>query len=224
MNPYRHLTIIGIIVLAAIVFAGDESTGASFADRYGAVPSLIVPAFRELMAGNVGLPALKPLLRLATSLFLHGSPEHIIYNMVFLWTFGYLTSEYLGQWRALAVFLVCGICGNIAQVALEPDSTIPIIGASGAISGFAGVYLGLALRWQLPWSEVWPLAYPVPPIRLGAFALVGFAGDVFFLTNRDQGIAYGAHVGGFLAGLAIALAVTAIYPTLQSYNRAGLRT
>jgi membrane associated rhomboid family serine protease len=154
-----------------------------------------------------------------SAIFLHGSPEHIIYNMVFLWTFGYLASLYLGQWWALAIFFICGVCGNILQVFLNADSPIPIIGASGAISGFTGVYLGLALQWQLPNAEVWPLAHPVAPFQLGAFAVLGFLGDVFFLRDHTQNIAFGAHVGGFIAGLLIATLIATRYKSLSGYQQ-----
>jgi membrane associated rhomboid family serine protease len=221
MNPDRHPSIFGIIIASAIVFAGERLRETSFAEDYGAVPAVIAPAFRALVHGDVSVSVAKSLSRLVTAIFLHGDAEHIIYNMVFLWTFGYLTSQILGQWWALAIFLLCGICGNIVQVCLNVDSTAPIIGASGAICGFAGVYFGLVLRWQLPWPEVWPLAYPVPPLQLGAFAVLGFIGDMYFLANHGEGIAYGAHAGGFLSGLAIATLVTTIYPTVGAYKRAG---
>jgi membrane associated rhomboid family serine protease len=97
---------------------------------------------------------------------------------------------------------------------------VPTIGASGAICGFEGVYLGLALRWRLPWAEVWPLAHPVPPMQLGVFALVGFIGDMALLSDHSAHIAYGAHVGGFLSGLAIAAVLTTIYPTRVAFDRA----
>jgi membrane associated rhomboid family serine protease len=223
MNLYRHLTIIGLIALSTTLFAGEQMQGTTWAESYGAVPSIIVPAFHKLCAGNLSTEVLWPLSRLITALFLHGGPEHLIYNMVFLWTFGYLTSQFLGQSWALVIFLVCGICGNILQIWLKPESAVPIIGASGAICGFAGVYLALALRWQLPWPEVWPLAHPISPLQLGAFAVLGFIGDMYFLASHGEGIAYGAHIGGLLSGFAVASLVTAIYPTLRAYERAGLK-
>jgi membrane associated rhomboid family serine protease len=223
MNPYRHLTIIGLILLSATVSAGEPMSGISWAESYGAVPSIIVPAFRKLCGGEINAGVLRPLTRLVTAIFVHGGPEHLIYNMLFLWTFGYLTSQFLGQWWALAIFLVCGVCGNVVQVWLGPESPIPIIGASGAICGFAGVYLALALRWQLPWPEVWPLAHPIPPLQLGAVAVIGFIGDIYFLASHGEGIAYGAHIGGLLSGFAIASLMATIYPTLRAYERAGLK-
>jgi membrane associated rhomboid family serine protease len=219
MNAYRHLTILGIIAVAALVFAGETSQQATFAEDYGVVPSTVVAAARAVVSGDVRLTTVQPFSRLITALFLHGDIEHILLNMVFLWAFGYLVSQLLGQWQALALFVFCGGCGNIAQICLDPESSIPIIGASGGVCGLEGVYFGLALRWQLPWPDVWPLAHPIPPLQLGAFALVGFLADVYFLADHDQGIAFGAHAGGFLSGFALATLVTAVYPDHADYRR-----
>ena len=101
------------------------------------------------------------------------------------------------------------------------DSPVSIIGASGAISGLAGVYLGLAVQWRLPYAEVWPLAHPVPPMQVAAFALLGFVGDMVLLARHDQQIAYGAHLGGLLTGVVIAALITTIYPTIEAYHRAS---
>lgn len=220
MNPYRHRTIIAIIALAVLVFLAEQAQHTTlFAESWGAVPLAIRQAFDAVRHGELSATAARDLSRLVTALFLHGDFEHILYNMVFLWAFGYLTSEYLGEWWALGVFLSTGICGNVVQVSLNPNSMIPAIGASGAVCGFEGVYLGLALRWQLPWPDVWPLAHPIPPFQLAAFAVIGFVADAYFLMNHAQHIAYGAHVGGFLSGLVIALVVTTVWPTREGFRR-----
>ena len=182
---------------------------------------LTVPAFRELISGHLSFSIARDLSRLVTAIFLHADPQHLGFNMVFLWTFGYLTSQVLGQWRALVIFLICGVCGNIVQVWFNTESSVSIIGASGAICGFEGVYLGLAVQWRLPYAEVWPLAHPVPPLQIGAFALIGFIGDMVLLARHDQQIAYGAHLGGLLTGVIIAAVITTIYPTIDAYRRAS---
>ncbi|HEX9596643.1 MAG TPA: rhomboid family intramembrane serine protease [Anaerolineales bacterium] len=223
MNPYRHLTILAIIAAATFVFAVEQSRETSFAENYGAVPKLIEGAWTDIVRGQVSLGAIGQLSRLVTSLFVHGDIEHLLWNMVFLWAFGYLTSQILGQWWALAAFFVTGIIGTAFQAWLDAGSEVQIIGASGAVCGFEGIYLGLALRWQLPDADVWPLARPIPPLQLGLFAVVGFLGDMFFLANRGEGIAYGAHAGGFLSGLAIAAVLTTVYPTLGAFERHGQR-
>jgi membrane associated rhomboid family serine protease len=220
MPVSRHATIFATILVAACAFALEQLSGSDFAESGGAIPAAITAATRQLVDGNVSLAAGRQLSTLFTAVFLHGDAEHIVYNMVFLWTFGYLTSQLLGQWCALAIFILCGIAGNILQVCLNLNSVAPIIGASGAVCGFEGAYLGLALRWQLPWPDVWPLAQPIPPMQLGAFAVLGFIGDMYFLTNHVQHqIAYGAHVGGFVCGLAIAAIITTIYPTSARFER-----
>ena len=80
------------------------------------------------------------------------------------------------------------------------------------------MYLGLALRWHLPDPHVWPLAHPIPPLQLGAFAVVGFFFDAYSLMNHNQGVAYGAHIGGLLSGLALAAVITTFYPTLKAWR------
>jgi membrane associated rhomboid family serine protease len=218
MNPYRHFAIFGLIALCASVFAVEQMRETSWARDLGAVPMLIVPAYHELISGHWSLAMWRNLSRLVTAIFLHGDVQHIGYNMVFLWTFGYLTSQILGQWRTLLIFIICGVCGNVLQVWFNADSPVAIIGASGAISGLAGVYLGLAVQWRLPYAEVWPLAHPVPPMQVGAFAILGFVGDMVLLARHDQQIAYGAHLGGLLTGVVIAAIVTTFYPAIDTYK------
>jgi membrane associated rhomboid family serine protease len=216
----RHRSIVGIIAVAAIVFAAEHVRETSFADAGGVIPTNMRAAAAAFWNdGDLSVESMKTFATLVSSIFLHGDPQHILWNMVFLWTFGILTSEILGQWRTLAAFLVTGVCGGILHVLLEPDSSAPMIGASGAVCGLEGVYLGLALRWQLPWAEVWPLAQPVQPLHLALFAVVGFVGDLMLLSNNSGHIAYGAHIGGFLSGLLIAAIVTTLYPTLYAYER-----
>jgi membrane associated rhomboid family serine protease len=222
---YRYYTTVGIIVVCALVFALEQSRGTDYADDYGAVPVAIHQAWEGLRHGAINVATLHGLSRLVTAIFLHADFEHILYNMVFMWPFACLASQFLGRWWMLAVFLITGICGNLLQVCLKLDSPAPIIGASGAISGLAGLYLGLALRWDLPWPDMWPLAHPIPPLQLAAFAAVGFVGDIYFLASRDvtRHIAFGAHIGGFLSGLAIAALITTLYPTNTAWWRTRRR-
>ena len=215
----RHLSIWGIIAVCGLVFAAEQVRDTSFADWGGAVPSHLRAAAVDLVSGRFSAADTHAAATLFTHIFLHASVEHILYNLVFLYAFGILTSDLLGQWRSLAIFFITGICGGILHVVLQPDSSVPMIGASGAISGLVGTYLGLTLRWQLPDVEVWPLAYAVPPMQLGLVGVVGFLGDLLLFANHDQHIAYGAHLGGFLSGVAIAAVITTIYPTHYAYQR-----
>lgn len=219
MPTIRHISIVAIIVLCAMVFTYQQTHGDEVTEEFAAVPTVISHGFSAIVAGEPNFDALRATSRLLTAVLMHGDFEHILYNMVFLWLFGMLVADHLGQWWALLFFVVTGIAGNVAQVLLNIDSPISILGASGAVCGFEGVYLGLALRWQLPPPDVWPLAHPIPPMQLAAFAVLGAGFDAFKLMNHQQHIAYGAHVGGFIAGLAIAAVVTTLYPTEAAYRR-----
>jgi membrane associated rhomboid family serine protease len=119
----------------------------------------------------------------------------------------------------LAVYLICGVVGVITHSMIVHGS-VPTIGASGAISGLEGLYMGLAMRWQLPNVRVWPIAYPIPPMQLVAFGVLGFVGDVVLFHLKYDNIAHGAHMGGLLMGMLIAAVITTIYPTPSRYNAA----
>lgn len=217
----RHFTIVAIIAFCAAVFLGQQLKHDEIVDGFAAVPQQISGAWAKVTAGQFDSSILRPIATLLTCVFLHGDVEHILFNMVFLWAFGTLASEHLGAWWALLVFVVTGVCGTLAQVLLNPASPIPIIGASGAVCGFEGLYLGLALRWEMNWPDVWPLAEPVPPQRLAVFAAVGFAFDAYSLMEHQRGVAYGAHMGGLIAGVAIAALITSLYPTEGAFQRSG---
>jgi membrane associated rhomboid family serine protease len=215
-HPYR--TVIALIAAAALVFVGELAIG-DFGLDFGAIPVSIRDAWNALKNGRFDLAVAKDLSRLVTAIFLHANAEHLLLNMVFLWTFGALVTRHLGPWVLLSSVFLCGVCGNILQTCLNPNSPIPIVGASGAISGLGAIYLGLALRWQLPWPDIWPISHPIPPLQLGAVAIIGAAMDMYMVNDRTAHIAFGAHLGGFFSGLAIAGLITTLYPTIQSYRR-----
>ncbi len=224
MHPFeRHPTIFGIICVAAAIFLLDASDAHSAHMEYGVIPLKVGQAWTALLNGDVGISTLRVLLTMVTGLFLHGGPAHLIMNLVFLWMFGSLTSQYLGRWWALGSFFVCGIGGFVLHVVFNQESAIPCIGASGAVTGFEGIYLGLALRWQMSWPDVWPLARPVPPYELGLFAVVGIGLDLWGLTQFDQGVAFAAHIGGFVTGLIIAGTITQFYPSSQRWEKSSWR-
>ncbi len=212
-------TLLAVIVVAFLVFFVQLVFELPLPDRYGAVPEELTRAWAELGEGRFDKGTLVTATRLFTPLFLHGDVEHVGFNMIFLWCFGSLVARHLGTWWMVLLFFLTGACGNILQVCLNPGSSIPIVGASGAVCGCQGIYLGLALRWALSWPDVWPLARAIPPLQLAAFAVMGIGLDYFALMNHDgQRIAYGAHLGGFLSGLVVAACVTQVYPTEASYK------
>ncbi len=142
-----------------------------------------------------------------TSMFLHGGWAHILGNMLFLWIFGRNVEDSIGHFKFLVFYLLCGIAAAAAQVALSPNSTVPMIGASGAISGVLGAYLLLFPRARVlvlfPIWIFWRVFY-LPAILylvfwFGLQLLSGMA--VRNSMDVNGGVAFWAHVGGFIAGM-----------------------
>ena len=145
-----------------------------------------------------------------TSQFLHGGLMHLAGNMLFLWVFGDNVESEMGHLPFLAFYLVAGIAAGIAQTLPDPDSAVPMVGASGAIGGVMGAYLLLFPKARVDVLVIFIILiriFPVPAwIVLGLwFAIQIFAG--FSTPTEGGGVAYWAHAGGFLAGGAMALPV-----------------
>jgi membrane associated rhomboid family serine protease len=148
-------------------------------------------------------------LNILTSMFMHGGWMHLIGNMLFLWVFGDNVEDILGRWKYLLFYILCGVAAALAQFAVNPDSRVPMVGASGAIFGVMGAY---ALKF--PHARIvmvgWLLfvfSFEVPAwlVMLYYIAfqfLEGFSsvGDVF---AQRGGTAFFAHIGGFFAGMAL---------------------
>jgi membrane associated rhomboid family serine protease len=154
-------------------------------------------------------------------MFLHGGWLHIIGNMWFLWIFGDNIEDVLGHFQYLVFYLVCGFAAAAAQIALSPDSWVPTIGASGAIAGVMGAYLV-----KFPHARIRALLFifvlfttvelPAAWFLLYWFALQLFQGAGALENARaDQGVAWFAHVGGFIAGIVL----IKILPTRKAYQR-----
>ncbi len=146
-------------------------------------------------------------LTLFTSLFLHTSPLHLAGNMLFLWIFGDNVEEVLGGFRYLIAYLVAGLVGTLAQIAVSPDSLIPILGASGAIAGVMGSYL----IWY-PHNRVRVLFFnfltEMPAyLVIGIWILIqiGMSLGSIHQIGEVGGVAYLAHVGGATTGLIVGL-------------------
>jgi membrane associated rhomboid family serine protease len=143
-------------------------------------------------------------MTLFTSMFLHGSVLHLIGNMLYLWIFGNDIEDIMGHGRYLLFYALCGLAGSLSQIAVGPDSSVPMIGASGAIAGVLGAYLVL-----FPTARVFTLIFIVFFIRIvkiPALIVLGFW-LLIQLLNAGQvvpgGVAWFAHIGGFVAGLAL---------------------
>jgi membrane associated rhomboid family serine protease len=163
----------------------------------------------QLAHGTSGGDVLWPATTLMTSLFLHAGIVHLAGNMLYLFIFGPAIEERLGHFRFLIFYLLAGIVSGLAMVAMSPQSAVPVVGASGAIAGILGAYLvlnpGARLATVLPWP-IRPRLVRVPAV---AYLLIWFAVQLAFGASADGrsplpgGVAWWAHVGGFLSGLAL---------------------
>ena len=151
------------------------------------------------------VPAHLRLSTLITSLFLHAGWMHIIGNMWFLWVFGDNVEDVLGHGKYLGFYLVCGVIASLAQYAMNVDSRIPSLGASGAIAGVMGAYLvkfpGNRILTLLPIIIFWTtIEVPAWLILIYWFALQ-FLGVLGTSMSQGGGVAFFAHIGGFIAGM-----------------------
>ena len=200
--------LMAVFLICGLVFVVDQVTGGiGVTDPLRMVPAEVSAGWRALLDGEADGESLHALATTFTYALLHADFAHILMNMVFIWMFGVLVLRELGAVWFFLIFIVTAITGGIGQVLLEPDSLIPTLGASGALLGLEGVYLGMALRWKLPDPDVWPISQPIPPERLIVFAAIGVAVDVAGLVGQAGGVAFGAHLGGFIGGVLIATTV-----------------
>jgi membrane associated rhomboid family serine protease len=142
-------------------------------------------------------------LHVFTSMFLHGSWMHLLGNMWFFWIFGNNVEDSMGHARFLVFYLLSGIAAALAQVAVDPDSIIPMVGASGAIGGVMGAYIVLYPRvrvYNLVVFGFYATTIAVPAwVMLGYWMLLQVLGGAASAAG-EGGVAYAAHVGGFAAG------------------------
>lgn len=165
--------------------------------QYGLTP---ISFIESLNAGSLSMGDYSPLL---SNLFLHGGWMHIIGNMWYLWIFGDNVEDWLGRVSFIAFFLVTGLIANISHILLDPFSSIPVIGASGAISGVLGAYLIL-----YPTAKIKTLVPIFIFLQIFEVPAMLFLGLWFFLqlksgalASAGSNIAWWAHIGGFLAGM-----------------------
>jgi len=166
----------------------------------GFVPSSL-SAHQNVPAEALGIPAAATIL---TSMFLHGSLLHLGGNMLYLWIFGNNIEDGMGHFRFIVFYLTCGIAAALSMAYADPSSHVPMVGASGAISGVLAAYILLFPRARI--TVIIPLGIIFWPFRISAFWVVG----LWFLTQlvtaaltdpTQPGVAWWAHVGGFVAGL-----------------------
>lgn len=201
----RQWPLLALIAFIAVIYFVQVILGETFEDRFMAVPADVVEAFRSLRSGDFS--GAGSLFTLLSAALLHGDIGHLLGNMLYLWIFAAIAAELLGHRWMILIFVFTAICGSACHVALNPEETIPMLGASGAVMGFEGLYLGMAVRWRLPNPHVWPIARPIPPAHLAALGVLGLLMDFGGYLGGNMGVAYGAHLGGFIGGMVLGGAV-----------------
>jgi membrane associated rhomboid family serine protease len=207
-NPTRTFPFVTILLMAvnAAVFIYQVWLGPAaeqFVLQLAAIP-LEVTHFRNLPESTL----LPPLLSVVTSMFLHGGFMHIAGNMLFLWIFGNNIEDFLGHVRFIIFYLACGLAAAGLQIVLTPSSTIPMVGASGAISGIMGAYLLLYPKARIVTLVF--LGFFIRIVRIPAYFFLVFwfllqLVNAFFIVGAAEGggVAFFAHIGGFVAGLVL---------------------
>ncbi len=202
ITPYVTYLLITICVL---VFLWELSLAEQLEAVFyslGVVPALLV-GDGFLPAEQVVIPAW---LSIFTSMFMHGGWMHLIGNMLYLWVFGNNIEDAMGHGRFIIFYLLCGIAAVFSQVLPEPNSVIPMVGASGAISGILGSYLLLYPRAQVLMAIPLGIIFFTRRIPAIYVLLFWFAMQLFssYMNEGQQGgVALGAHIGGFIAGMAL---------------------
>ncbi len=206
-NPVEITPVVtvGMIVACALVFLYQAMLGLrggeAFVYQYGAIPAVVF-AYAEL---PVELGAVSPYGSLVTSMFLHGGWMHLIGNMLYLWIFGNNIEDVMGHGRFLIFYGLCGIVAALSHAAIEPQSIIPMVGASGAISGVLGAYLLLYPRAKvlvlIPLGFFSQMIYVPAALVLGLWFVMQVLSGGFSLGAEGGGVAFFAHIGGFLAGM-----------------------
>jgi membrane associated rhomboid family serine protease len=188
LKPYATIGLIVANVVAWVLLQG-----------IGTEPALSASVF------GLGLvPADTSWHSIVTSMFLHGGWLHLIGNMWFLWIFGNNVEDAMGHFRFILFYLLCGVAAALAQIAANPDSEIPMVGASGAIGGVMGAYVLLYPRVHVHLLVV--LGFHVTTFAVPAFLMLGYWFLLQLLSGwgtqavQGGGVAFWAHAGGFLAG------------------------
>ena len=206
----------GFIALCTLIYVVFQS-GWLAPERPGAIVSLgLIPS---VLFGEAVLPdgyAVAPAwTTLVTSLFLHGGFLHLAGNMLFLWVFGDNVEDDLGHLRYVAFLLLCGVGAGLAHAAAAANVDAPLVGASGVVAGVVAAYVMLH-----PQVKVWVLLFYRLPLRLRAFWIIGawvvFQGGNALLAG-DNHVAWWAHVGGFLTGAVLVIALKR--PDVRLFDR-----
>jgi membrane associated rhomboid family serine protease len=204
-NPLKFIwfqfTTATLILINVIVFIWQDSLGEQGLVQV-AMSAGVTPV---TLLGDAKLPAelamLPPEATLVTYMFLHGDWWHLIGNMLFLWVFGDNVEDAMGSIRFIFFYLLTGIAAGLAHAYANLGSEAPLIGASGATAGIIGAYIML-----YPRVKVWSLAFMRIPLKLPAYWIIGawvVTQVIFIVSGIEDGTAWWAHIGGFVAGVVL---------------------
>ena len=213
IQPIVNYAIIGINILVFLLLQGLGGND-SFTYAFSLVPKEVTTGIDlagiQIIRDSLGQTAevqhyatpLPVYFNFLSSMFMHGGIAHIAGNMLFLFIFGDNLENLIGHVRYAVFYLVCGFAAAIAQIAMGPDSIIPMLGASGAISGVLGGYVLLFPKRQIR-ALIFNFLTTVPAfVAIGIWIVYQIV--LGYLSSAGQGgVAYAAHIGGFIAGLAL---------------------
>ena len=219
-----------LIAVNVVVWLIELSLGERFINGYSTVP-LEITSGRDLVgtqtiqAGGQSIPIqLYPgptpiYLTLFSAMFMHASWAHIIGNMLYLWIFGDNIEDRIGSGKFLVFYLVCGLAASAAHIVFGPESVIPSLGASGAIAGVLGAYLVLFPKKSVRVLMMRQIVTMPAFIVLGMWIVLQVFCQISVVGGDGGGVAYMAHIGGFVAGLALIFLFGKRVPTLGQVPR-----
>jgi membrane associated rhomboid family serine protease len=191
-EPRRYpIVTTSIIVVNCLVFLLELTGGEAFVKQWSLVPA-------DIVAGH-------HLITIMTAMFMHGGWMHIIGNMIFLWAFGPQIEDAMGRIRYLIFYLASGVVASLAQVAVIPTSTVPNLGASGAIAGVMGAFLitypSDQIRTLVLFGIFVRVTFIPAALLIGVWFIIQLFNQVGAVADVQRGgVAYVAHVGGFIFG------------------------
>jgi len=214
-NPLtiKPIVTIALIIINCVVFLYAFSLGrhgfTDFTFKYGLIPAELIQG-HDLTPPRYAFLSTSPFLNVFTSMFMHGGFLHLGGNMLYLWIFGNNIEDVLGHIKFAIFYLLSGIAAVLSFTALSPNSTVPMIGASGAIAGVLGAYIVRFPNARVH-TIIW-LFFIIQVIKVPAIILLGFwfflqiinSSSALYSTNGG-GVAWFAHIGGFIFGAAVFL-------------------
>jgi membrane associated rhomboid family serine protease len=196
-----------LILLNGLVYLLEMQGGETFVMKWAFIPS-------RFLANPVAECS-----TLFSSMFMHAGLAHLAGNMLYLWIFGDNVEDRLGRAVYLGFYLLCGLAASFSQMVFDVHSSIPNVGASGAIAGVLGAYIFMYPQEKVSVLVGRSITLMPALVVIGFWFVLQFASGVSTLystTGQEGGVAYMAHVGGFLSGLFMAMLLTSLFPKKQS--------